>query len=71
MQEKLYPGDLPLLERSKKEELESNFYHWLQHHFDVQDIQYLNLMIDELDEKTFLKIAEQWAANTIENKVYY
>jgi len=71
MQEELFPGDLPLLEQSKKEELEGNFYHWLQRHFDVQDIQYLNLIIDALDEETFLEIAEQWAANTFENKVYY
>jgi len=71
MQEQLFPGDITLLERSKKEELEGNFYTWLQQHFDVQDIQYLNLMIDAIDEDTFIEIAEQWAANTFENKVYY
>jgi len=71
MQQELFPADKVLLQIAKKQELEANFYHWLQKHFDVEDIQYLNLMIDELDDEVFVKIAETWASNTFKNKVYY
>jgi hypothetical protein len=67
----LEPEDLYILQRAKEEELEDEFYDWLQSHFSSPDIKYLNLIIDKIDDKTFLDIAEQWAENAMKSKIYY
>lgn len=59
------------LARVKIEELEGNFYNWLQSHFDITDMPYINLMVDAIDEEAFSAIAVEWASGKYKNKVYY
>lgn len=63
--------DIPILERAKIEELEGKFHHWLQSHFDINDMHYINLIVNELDDEVFCTIAEKWASDTFKNKLYY
>ena len=67
----LVTEDINILEQSKREELEDEFYDWLQSHFDPIDIKYLNMVVDVIDDATFFSIAEIWANEHMKNKIYY
>lgn len=71
MQTKLPIDELTLEQITKKEELENNYYTWIQSHFSKQEQLFIDELLDCIEEETFFGLAEQWASSTFKNKLHY